>query len=403
MYRMLAQFCLLLCFTDFSHATPVITNVIGTLVDGGTVSVSGSGFGNQGPTIAIYDNFEGGTAGLDVDPLAVVGTWAGYNPRKPTYDNISYSGNLSMRVHAGDSPPNSRIIKANFPPATEIFISYWLQIPIGHTFPGSERLDKLPTRSFPEVIAGGISTWKLVWMFDGDNETQDNDVVLPTYVDGDIFVSGNNTDRILPAIRLTSSGTTTVPITDQIDSIFRFGEWVRITVWLKANDGVADPLGPGTSKWTYDIPTANISQTRSSTNPVFTDSPPYGPQPPYRWTHINITGFTGNGSNDWSLTRPLFDDVYLATGAGAQARTEICEAPLHSDCEKFGFITVDPTTVSTDWTDSTISGTIRKGALSATEVRTAYVYVYDENGQVNAAGFPICPSCPRPPTNLQAN
>jgi len=123
---------------------------------------------------------------------------------------------------------------------------------------------------------------------------------------------------------------------------------------------------------------------------------------------MNITGFLGNGvtpSPDcsgptvgWCKTRPLFDDVYLATGAGAQARVEICDAPAHVDCTRFGYITVN---TAPDWTDTGITGVIRRGALSAAEVERSFAYVYDKDGLVNATGFPLCPNCPLPPDNLQ--
>jgi len=406
MRRVTALICLLTFFLGISHADPVITNVSGTLIDGGTVLVSGSGFGAQGSTIQIYDNFEGGIAGNDVDLSPVVGSWLGYGTFIPKFDGLGYSGNLSMRVHDGDGRFNQRIIKTSFPPTNEIFVSYWMQIPTGHTFPGHDTPGLLPTGGSLPPDANQASTWKLVWMFDGDNGTGDNDVVMPTYVDGELSVSGNNTSRIGDKIRLTNPS-----IADQSASIFKFGEWIRITVWLKGppapdNTDVAN-LGPGESKFTYAIPTSDINIILTSTDPVFDDDATKGgPEPPFQWTHINFTGFTGNGvpSTRWGLTRPLFDEVYLATGPGAQARIEICDQPLYEDCGRFGFITVDPGSVGTDWTETGITGVIRRGALSPLEIQNgAFIYVYDENGLVNPTGFPICGACPRPPTNLQVN
>jgi len=395
MRLMTSIFYLLASFSGISHANPIIDDVSGILIDNGTVSITGSGFGVQGPTIQIYDNFEGGTLGGNVDLSAVIGSWFGYGSFIPTYDDLGYSGNLSMRVHAGEGAFFKRTIKAQFPATTEVFVSFWMQIPDGFTFPGTGIPNKLPTTATLPVVNNGCSSWKLVWWFDGDDATTDNDIGL-FYVCGDLKLTGNNTFGISD-VRMTFPGGDI----NQNDSKFRFGEWVRMTVWVKA--GSPDPTGPGQSRYTYEIPTSDISIINIDTDPVFSCPHTTGCNPPYQWTHMNFTGFIGNGEpNDslWSQTRPLFDDVYIATGPGAQSRIEICDAPLYSDCHRFGYIT--PNT-STDWTSTSISGVIRKGALTNLEIRNgSYIYVYDENGLVNPTGFPLCAACPRPPTNLQA-
>jgi hypothetical protein len=383
-----------------SSAAPVLSDVTGTLQDGQSVILTGTGFGSQGPSIHIYDNFEDGTPETDVDLTAVVGTWWGYGT-KPKFDNIGHSGNLSMRVHdhgVTAAQRGERIIKANFPATREFFLSYWLQIPSGFTFPGADIPGKIPT---PAIIPFSTSTWKLVWIFDGDNETGNNDVILPNHVGGDLIIQGNNTFEIGSGVRLTFPGILNV---SQSDSIFRFGEWIRITVWLKAGP---DPLGPGNSRFTFEIPSSNISVARTSTDPVFSTG--LGDNPPYQWTHMNFVGFLGNGvtpSPDcagpivgWCKTRVLYDDIYLATDLGAQARIEICDAPVYGDCGRFGYITVSN---PVNWSENTISGVIQKGSLSDAEVKRSFAYVYDKDGLVNATGFPLCPNCSLPPTNLQA-
>jgi len=426
MHRAIVTFVLLTVFNGISYAAPVITDITGNLSDGESVVLTGAGFGSQGPTIHIYDNFDiGGIAGDDVDLTAVVGAWFGYGTNKPTYDEVSYSGDFSIRINKGIRNGGFSHVKAAFPPATEVFISYWLQVPEGTTFPGADIPGIIPTTS---TVTGGTGTWKPVWMFDGDNNETDNDVIFPNYANGDFFLFGNNTLRIGGTVRMTFP--TDNP--SQTDSIFRFGKWIRITAWLQGGDDPdpsrvntplpgPPPTGPGKSKWTFDIPSSDLSKPpfggttsgypriiQSDTAPVFTyvhpatvnDANPLGvPKPPYQWTHINVGGWAGNGALDWSLTRPVIDDFYMATGSGAQARIEICEAPQYGDCEKFGYITVSS---AANWNDTAITGVIRRGALSNAEVERAFAYVYDKDGLVNTTGFPLCPKCPLPPTNLQA-
>jgi len=385
---------LFLLFSSFSNviADPVITNISGSRIDGEIVSISGTGFGVKGPTIHIYDNFDDGTVGEPVNLEAVVGNWFAYlNAFPPISDNISYSGNLSMRAHMGEAHYLQRTLIAEFLPTTEFFLSYWFQVPVGHTFPGASILDKIPTTA--TLLPGSnTSTAKFAWIGDGEPGSN-NDVMLPAVVNGGLILGGNDTSNMGKNIIYRGPG----PIDfEQVNSLFRFGQWVRFTYWLKAGP---DPTGPGDTRQTYDIPDSAIHLKELSTNPVFT-----GVKTPYQWTNMNFVGYLGGGDPDWSLTRPLFDDFYLATGAGAQARIELCDSPSYVNCTKFGYITIDPANVGTEWTDTVITGTIRKGALTDSDIENgAFVYVFDENNLVNPIGYPICAACPLPPTNLQAN
>jgi len=107
MFRLTILYCLLISFPGISHSVPIITGTVGVTVDGGTLTVNGTGFGDQGPTIRIYDNFEGGTVGEDVDLNAVVGSaWFGYGSNKPIFDDVSYPGDPPVLV--SDSAKISR-------------------------------------------------------------------------------------------------------------------------------------------------------------------------------------------------------------------------------------------------------------------------------------------------------
>lgn len=52
-------FCV--CLPSGILAAPAITGVGGTVSNGQTITISGTGFGSSGPTIAIFDDFEKGT------------------------------------------------------------------------------------------------------------------------------------------------------------------------------------------------------------------------------------------------------------------------------------------------------------------------------------------------------
>jgi len=399
----------------FVHAEPTINSVTGVLVDNGTVTINGADFGSQGPSIWLYEDFEGGITGNSVGFNAVIGNWTGTGTYPPVFSDLaSYSGNLGMRGYDGTLPnspcfisggPNCfQVMKTSFPPATEIFLSYWVQIPLGTTFPGHNTTGLVPTDGSLPVGHIGTSTWKVAWIFDGDNATTNNDVALPTYNNGSFDLEGNNTRQpINNSVRIIAAAA----LPPQTGLKFAFGQWVRFTAWMKAPP--SDPLGLGFARFTYEIPTMGVREIRTNNGekqvfcgpPIDNNCPSGGTKPPYQWTHLNINAFMGNGvvAPGWAQTHPVFDEVYFATGAGSQARIEICDAQIYVDCERFGFITPNSTL---EWTDSSITGVIRKGALTDIDIERggAYLYVYDENGLVNTTGYPVCGACPKAPENL---
>ena len=78
----------LIAFGTACIAAPAITGVAGSMADGQTVTISGSGFGN-GPTVLVFDDFESGDGqpGQSI-PLTSpeVGKWSDYTAQgRPTY------------------------------------------------------------------------------------------------------------------------------------------------------------------------------------------------------------------------------------------------------------------------------------------------------------------------------
>ena len=71
------------------------------------------------------------------------------------------------------------------------------------------------------------------------------------------------------------------------------------------------------------------------------------------------------------------DDFYMDN---TRARVEVCNAPTYSASTKCEL------QLPTAWSDSSITATLKKGYLSA---GTAYVYVVNAAGNVNASGFAV--------------
>ncbi len=358
-----------LCFSaTIANAQPVITSVGGSVTDGGSVTISGFGFGN-GPNIVVFDDFEGGVTNQAIDLNATVGRWTeSVSGREPLYDSRAHSGSHSMR--AVDSRENGRYpntpirqFKLNFSDATELFLSYWIKVPAGYNFPGSNTAGQLPT-------SGNCSTFKMTWVFDGDTETANDDVVMPTQICGGFVVGGN-------------AGGPNVWIKK---SWWRFDTWQRITVWLKANE--SDPLANGFFEWQVVRDGSGIiSEDLRTDRPVFRSM-----NPPYRWNWINIAGWAGNGESGWwTNSLVVMDDIYFAAGANARARVEIGDAPTYRSSKTLAL------TTPTSWVDGKIVTTIRRGSLA--NYKNAYLYVIDAQGNINANGYSLCPDCPKSPTN----
>jgi hypothetical protein len=71
------------------------------------------------------------------------------------------------------------------------------------------------------------------------------------------------------------------------------------------------------------------------------------------------------------------DEFYMDS---TQARVEVCNAPTFSGSTRCEL------QVPTAWSDTSIAATFKKGYLSA---GTAYVYVINAAGSVNAAGHAV--------------
>jgi hypothetical protein len=68
-------FILFSLIPSIALATPSITSVSGAVADGNTITVTGSGFGKNGPKIILFDDFGRGSAGEVFSSNATVGTW----------------------------------------------------------------------------------------------------------------------------------------------------------------------------------------------------------------------------------------------------------------------------------------------------------------------------------------
>lgn len=355
-----------------SFAAPAVTGITGTSTNGSIITVTGTGFGANGPTIELYDEFESGTIGNVISLTAgsaTINEWSGSNGSGlTTYTNEwSHSGTKSMKNN-WDTPtaePGNQM-QLDFSDATEIFYSFWTMVPSGKNVPGD-------TRPIVEGGGGGTNTpnWKMSWVWGGVfNNAHANEYASPVMVQSNL-----STPYPLLFTYNTSQGRVTGG--EQGDHMTK-GEWSRIDHYVKG--GVTDGI-------LHAVETDATHGIVTKVNKIDVFTLENG----YAWNHITIPGY-GRGQTTNGVT--VYDDVYVATGLGARARVEIGNASTYAASTNIQIATV------TSWSDTSVQATLRQGSLA--NFNGAYLYIIDANGTVNTNGYPLCPNCPKSPTNLQA-
>jgi hypothetical protein len=365
------------------EAAPTITSVAGTLADGQTIAVNGSGFG-RGPTVLLFDDFESGNgAAGNVIPLSSpeVGQWSSYTNEggRPRYSPHARSGTHGWRITDPAFSPDNGNAQASFmkvlpSSVTEFFVSYAFYVPPGTTFPGASEPGTLPA----------ISSWKGLWLYDGPEGFKGNgksDICIPTWAHP-FYLAGNSGNVV-------DSGDLGRGINSP--KWFSFTDWNRLTVWMKA-----DPSAAVTRPGTIFVQATNLD--RGHFEHTWTDRSPFQGPTAYdnkmssgKWDRFTVPGWWGNGDN--THNQMTYDDVYVAAGPNAAARIEIGDAPTYTASRNLAIST--PKT----WSDGSIAFVVRAGPF--TDFSKAYLYVIDANNNVSV-GFPLGQANPAPasPSNV---
>ena len=356
-YRLIVLTCLGLIGLHFpqAFAAPAITGVSGTVQDGQTVTISGSGFGDTGPNVAFFDSFEKGTAGQVVSLAtgsADIGEWNEL-PQSYSESTISsayaLSGGKSMQI---DWRPGYGGGPAEYYPNVQnsyLLFSWWQFIPTNRDVPGTNNVDG--------------ANWKWFWMGDRhDGWPMGSDYTGQQHY-------GFNADGSTYGIQGAGPGhehdlpTRYDCAWYQNDPLFRKGTWMRVTMVMKN-------AASGGSIWQQEVSSAGhvIQFNVSNIVTAHADDP---------WNILFLPGYGRGDSNAVAY----YDDVYVATGAGAHARVEMGNASTYSASTNLALIT------PTAWGDTSITATVRQGQFDAEE--SAYLYVVHADGTANAAGYPV--------------
>jgi hypothetical protein len=351
----LTVLALILCEQAF--AAPAINNIGGKFTDGNSITISGSGFGVNGPTTVIFDNFDKGANGsvIKTGPgSATVGKWddigGGDDNNPPVYSN-SYrvSGSLALRgdyrvkTSSGtDSSSNANVQNLKF---TEAFLSYWFFLPTTSEFPGSSD-----------------DNWKLGWFVYTPGGDEDLLVFEMLGASGEKDMGCNN----CYVYRDWPNRSNHVVL--RPDFTFRKGTWYRVHMYIK---GTYDYTGKR-QLWTLS-PDASMAVTQrvNWTGRQWNENGNY-------WNKFIINPWA-RLCNGCSESYGVFDDVYLAIGSYARARVEIGNASSYSSCNNLSICTVD------SWSNTSIQVTLRQGSFGPGD---AYFYITDANG-ITSNGYQI--------------
>jgi len=341
MYIFVVNLLLLNSFFDYAYSAPNITNISGDLKEGQVISISGGGFGANGPHILFYDNFEGGMIGQNIKTgpgSATIGQWKSLNTVPPKYSaDTSISGTNAFKVTGVQGVEAGTCGFISLDNITEVFYSWWMYVPSSSPWSGEG-----PGSNPPNNI-----NWKVMWMTQSSWSTDnDQDLVMimnPSYW----YISGNDARWGTP---------------DYFLMTINKGSWKRMWWWQKDgynNDG---------SIKLWELLNTGVRLVQNVTGKTTLD---YGAVRKL----LSVNGYTRQ-HNSGTMPTQMFDDIYIATGPNAQARVEIgtgCTGGDYTKCTNFAVSTVN------SWNDNLVTATARLGNLSG----TVNVFVIDANGNVS--------------------
>lgn len=352
-------FVLLLSFVpQILLAQPLVTSISGTVSDGQTITISGSSFGTNGPTVILFDDFEKGPNGTTISLTGPrIGAWTySKSPANALYtsaDRNSGTYAAEMRLDSGTSDVYGNLQLYDSSGWSEIFMTSWVKVPAGNYFPTS-----------------GQANWKLFWLDNNANwggQDSTDLVMINAYDFNGQAITFGNSGSIVTSVQ---PGNSQPNWWNPSDPHMEQNVWTRFSFWIKG-----DPTNGSFHTWILKKGTA-IGKKFSDNN-IKTINDIAGANV---WRYFSYNAWANSGATTYP-TRPLFDDAYLAVGPYARARVEIGSHASYMNCTNMAI------TTPTRWSGSQITTTVRTGSF--TPGQTAYLFVVDADGNVNSQGYPI--------------
>jgi hypothetical protein len=371
-----------------AFATPVPASAAGSLSPGQTITISGSAFGSTGPQVVMMEDFERDSPGQKIQLSgAPAGAWTAFGSSNTflasanahtgkvgfhAYDQTDKSGNILYLVLNGSYQ--------------EAFISMWVEIPAGATFPGASSSSGGPPG--PDQFSSD-SSWKFAWLLQNAKSygtTSEFDLVNFTYGGSNQFIPAESNSNYYMYIE---PGNYSQNANNIGTAWWSWNGWNRVVTWLRGNSTV--PAGaPGGMVQTLNA--AHGMSTWQIGNPTtYPTSAMFQNGVPQYFTQINVPGWFRENSGP--NADPTYDDIYIAVGPGAAARVEVTDAPVYTQSHHATILHV------VSWSDGQITASVPNGGLDFTG--PAYLYVTDASGDTSATGLPINGVLPDPPADIQ--
>lgn len=362
--------------TQLALATPAPTSAKGTLAAGQTLTVSGANFGSTGPNIVMMEDFERDTAGQKVQLAgAPVGAWSSYHS-STTYLASPNAHTGSVGFHAYDyAGQSANILALAFSSQyQEAFISFWVTVPSGKSFPGmwgpSGALPPPSPLQFP-----ADSAWKFAWLLQSDTMVGNQFNLIPlSYAGGNQFQPAESATGYAMFIQ---PGNYAMNSNNIGTSWWSWSGWNRVSTWMRGQSTVPSGAVGGTSQ---TLNSQSGMASYSFGNPVtYPTSAMFQMGVPNYFQQINVPGWIRENSGP--NADPTYDDIYIAVGPGSVARVELTDAATYTASKHATILR------SANWSASQVTATIPAAGLDFTG--PAYLYVTDMNGNTNATGVSV--------------
>ncbi len=311
-------------------AAPLVESLSGTVADGATIQITGTGFGAKPVAAPLkFDDFERGADDATIDGWDTYP--GGETSAKPTFSTTVTRENsrTSARANFVDGKWNSAIGIANTP-LPRIYLDGWYYL------------------DAPPPYSRNHKPFRIT--------SQDN---LEPHLDYVMFCNGS--------LLTTTVGTADLKWLEPTPATFS-KRWAHIQGYFEQSSPTAQD---GVMKFWVD-------GELLADQPVQTRKPE---EAGTRWENVWIGQYLGHDADDACPgigdSYAYWDDVYVDT---SQARVEIGDAPTYAASRHREI------QLPRAWSDSSITIEVNQGSFS--DLSTLYVYVIDSAGRVSA-GLPL--------------
>ena len=358
-------------------ATPVITGVTtsGGLVNGATLTITGSNFGAKTPA-APYLWADFGEGNINPSPLGQDHSWSNiqnmvYSPtggpdNGPYAQGVPESGSGVYWTLMLSPPYNSATGTWGFT-WNDLGAKYYVFRKMKKNFATANTIN---WKDFRMSVHGGGLDW--AWGAWNGSMVVEN---LPTGVNGESVAYAATYPNGATVGTQTNPSIVEGPINQwfsdeivyQVNSCYTCSDGQ--VQWIVNGSLVGqEPINMGWINWTLHL-------RDSATNEDITD--------------MSIQGVADNDASFPTTNTFGLDDIYVDN---TWARVMIGNAPT------WAASTVHDIEIPTAWSDSSITVSLHNDSFP--NFNGAYLYVFDSNGNVNANGYPLCANCPQPVSNL---